>query len=339
MVVQDVAAQKDLRIEPTPLPSPAFTPVFNAKIEVPETGAVVGTGWLPPVPDMRDYTTEQPEIAKIQQALKIAPMMRGNLATLPTIVDLRQWCSPIENQGRLGSCTAHAAVGIVEYFERRAFGKHLDGSRLFVYKTTRNLMGVAGDTGSWLRYTMGALRLCGVPPEKYWPYTDRTQPGPSHERTFDEEPSSFVYALAENYECLRYFAHDPLGQNLQPAAVLESVKRYLAAGIPSMFGFFGFPSFGAADVTGGFPYPGPSERAIWGHAVAAVGYDDTLVITNTQHNIKTKGALLLRNSWGTTWGDHGYGWLPYDYVLNRLAIDFWSMLAMEYVNTGEFGLD
>lgn len=73
---------------------------------------------------------------------------------------------PIESQGDLGSCSEHAAIGIVEYFERRAFGKHLDGSRLFVYKTTRNLIGVTGDTGAWLRNAMGALviRVCGATP-------------------------------------------------------------------------------------------------------------------------------------------------------------------------------
>ena len=78
----------------------------------------------------------------------------------------------MQDQGRIGSCTAHAAVGIVEYFQRRSFGKHAEGSRLFVYKTTRNLMGVIGDTGAWLRTAMGALALCGLPPERYWPYTD-----------------------------------------------------------------------------------------------------------------------------------------------------------------------
>jgi C1A family cysteine protease len=75
-------------------------------------------------------------------------------------------------------------VGVVEYFERRGYGRHVDGSRLFVYKATRNLMGVVGDTGAWLRNTMGALCLLGVPPEKYWPYTTRKQPGPAGERTF-----------------------------------------------------------------------------------------------------------------------------------------------------------
>ena len=168
-------------------------------------------------------------------------------------------------------------MGIVEYFERRAFGKHIDGSCLFVYKVTRNLMGVTGDTGAWLRNTMGALVLGGVSPEKYWPYTDKKP-------DFDKEPPAFVYAIADNYETLKYFSHDPIGKNRPTADVLASVKRYLAAGIPSMFGFFGFPSFGQSNVKGGIPYPCPGEKAEWGHAIVAVGYDDNMKIKNLKCN-------------------------------------------------------
>lgn len=306
------------------------------EVEIPETKEMVGTGWLPPLPDLRDYTEEQPDIAKMVQNLGVAPTIET--LALPPKVDLRKWCSKIENQHNLGSCTAHAGIGVIEYFEKRAFGKHIEGSRLFVYKTTRNLMGVIGDTGAWLRNTMGALALCGVSPEKYWPYTTRKQPGPAGERTFDEEPTPFVYAIADNYEALRYFCHDPIGQNIPPKKVLASVKRCLAAGLPSMFGFYGFPSFGYSNVTGGIPYPCPGEQAQWGHAIVAVGYDDSMKIKNTKCNKETKGALLIRNSWGTGWGDKGYGWLPYDYVLNRLALDFWSLLRMKWVDTKQFGL-
>ena len=137
-----------------------------SKVILPETNETVGTGWLPPMPDMRDYTVETKEIKSIAKDLGIVKTL-----SLPAKVDLRQWCSPIENQLNLGSCTAHAAIGIVEYFEIRAYGKHIDGSRLFVYKTTRNLMHVTGDTGAWLRNVMGALVLCGVPAEREWPYT------------------------------------------------------------------------------------------------------------------------------------------------------------------------
>jgi C1A family cysteine protease len=155
---------------------------------------------------------------------------------------------------------------------------------------------------------------------------------------FDKEPPSFAYAVANNYEAVRYFCHDPLGANVPANTVLESVKNYLAAGVPSMFGFYGFPSFESSDVPGGIPYPCPGEQAEWGHAIVAVGYDDRKKITNTQCSKATTGALLIRNSWGTAWGDQGYGWLPYEYVLNNLALDFWSLLSMDWVDTGQFGI-
>jgi len=316
--------------------------IFNEPVTIAETGQVVGTGWMPPVPDLRDYTEATPEIAEMARMLGLvgepltekktgkAKGSREPMAPLAS-VNLKQWCSPIEDQGNLGSCTAHAAIGVVEYFERRAHGEHIEGSRLFVYKATRNLMRVSGDTGAWLRNTMGALVLCGVPDEQYWPYTDAKP-------DFDREPSAFVYSVADNYETIRYFCHDPQGTNVSGASVLASVKRYLTARIPSMFGFFGFPSFSCTDVVGGIPYPCPGERAQWGHAVVAVGYDDRKKITNTQCNRATIGALLIRNSWGVGWGDRGYGWLPYDYVTNRLALDFWSLLSMKWVQTRQFGV-
>jgi C1A family cysteine protease len=304
--------------------------MFNKMVTIAEAEQTVGTGWLPPFPDLRDYTEVQPEIAEMAKKLNLAPSREGTMA-LAASVDLRNWCSPIENQMSLGSCTAQAGVGIVEYFQRRAFGRHIEGSRLFVYKATRNLMQVTGDTGAWLRTTMGALVHCGIPNERYWPYTDAKP-------DFDKEPPSFTYAVADNYEALRYFCHDPLGAGIAGKAVLASVKKFLAAGIPSMFGFWGFPSFSSTDVEGGIPYPCPGERAQWGHAIVAVGYDDKKKIKNTKCNKTTTGALLIRNSWGTGWGDKGYGWLPYDYVLNKLALDFWSLLSIEWVDTKQFGL-
>ncbi len=312
--------------------------MFYSTVTIEKTGETVRTGWLPPMPDLRDYTEETPVIEgmlekidfKIDRRAK-KPQIRYPFS-IPERQDLRHFCSPIENQGQLGSCTAHAALGIVEYFERRAFDEHIDGSRLFVYKATRDLMGVTGDTGAWLRNTMGALKLCGVPPERYWPYTDQ-------DPDFDRAPSSFVYAVADNYEATKYFCHDPVGVNSSGPGVLSSVKRYLAFGIPAMFGFFGFPSSSSSEEPGDIPYPCPNEKAIWGHAVMAVGYDDARTITNTKCGSKTTGALLIRNSWGVSWGDRGYGWLPYKYVEDRLALDFWSLLNMDWVGTGQFGLD
>lgn len=291
-------------------------------------GKPMGTGWLPPLPDLRDYTENHPAVKELAPRLRVGP---GIASSLPAQTDLREWCPAIEDQGSLGSCTANAAAGVVEYFERRSSGRYTDASRLFIYKTTRSLLGFTGDTGAWLRSTMGALALCGAPDEKYWPYTDK-------DPAFDKEPSAFVYAIAHQYQAIAYFRHDADSLRLSPAAVLESVKKYLAAGIPSMFGFWGFASFDQSDAPGAIPYPCPGESAEWGHAIVAVGYDDSKKITNTACNKTTMGALLIRNSWGTGWGEGGYGWLPYDYILGGLADDFWSVLSAQWIDSQQFGL-
>ena len=93
----------------------------------------------------------------------------------------------------LGPVRPMRGVGLVEYFERRAFGKHIDASRLFLYKVTRNLLNWRGDTGAFLRSTMGAMVLFGVPPEQYWPYRIEE---------FDKEPPPFCYAFAQNYQAI-----------------------------------------------------------------------------------------------------------------------------------------
>lgn len=295
------------------------------KLILPSTGEIVGTGWLPPRPDLRDYTEQNREINTLSKKLGV----KTDDTPLPPSTDLRKWCSPVENQGSLGSCTAHAGVGIIEYYEKRAFNKHSNYSRLFLYKTTRNLMQAQGDSGGWLRCTMGAMKMCGIPAEKYWPYNTAE---------FDDEPDAFIYSVAKNFSAVKYFCHDPANGKCVPENVLLSVKKYLAAGIPSMFGFWGFPSFESTDVQGGIPFPCEGESAEWGHAIVTVGYDDKKKIKNTKSNKTTTGALLIRNSWGTAWGEKGYGWLPYEYVLKGFASDFWSLISMEWVDTGEFGV-
>jgi C1A family cysteine protease len=295
-------------------------------------------GWLRDYPDFRDHTIESDQVPLRLQALG-QRSVKANVAkikglgapapTLPATADLRPWCSSIEDQKNLGSCTANAGVGCVEYFEHRAFGNYIDASRLFLYKVTRDLMGLSGDTGAYLRTTMGALVLFGVPPERYWPY---------NVPSFDVEPSAFLYAFAQNYQAITYFRLDPPGT--APAALLSTIKIWLAAGLPLMFGFTVFSSYTQAATNGGkFPFPMPGERVVGGHAIVAVGYDDGMKIKNASRSaVETTGALLIRNSWGTGWGAGGYGWLPYDYVLRGLAVDWWSLIKNEWADSKQFGL-
>ena len=293
-------------------------------------------GWLPDYPDYRDFTPDSTAIpARLKQlgVTKSVKDLMGQLKMktpkkLPiTVADLEPAFPPVEDQGDLGSCTANAGVGIMEYYERRAFGRHLDASRLFLYKATRNLLGWTGDTGAFIRTTMGAMALFGVPPEEYWPYVTAD---------FDKEPPAFCYSFARNYQALLFFRLDPPG--VSGKALLDRIKQMLAGKLPSMFGFTVVSSIYDVGKDGNIPFPDKGDKVIGGHAVVAAGYDDAHTIKGKKTGQATKGALRIRNSWGPDWGDKGYGWLPYEYVLRGLAEDWWCLIKSEWVDTDQFGL-
>ena len=298
-----------------------------------------GMGWLRDYPDFRDFapTRERDEGVPLPEGEeRDAPSLLAQLSvnepaaptTLPSAVDLREEFPPVEDQGSLGSCTANAGVALVEYFERRASGNHIDASRRFLYKATRNLMGQTGDTGAFLRTTMQAMVLFGVPPESYWPY-DISE--------FDQEPTAFCYAFGQSYKALQYYRLDPPATSR--SNLLAHIKTVLSANLPPMFGFTVFASYRHSFSNGGaIPFPLPGESKVGGHAVVAAGYDDSKQVRNAGGGEPTMGAILIRNSWGIRWGEHGYGWLPYDYVHRSLAVDWWSLVTSSWVDSNQFGL-
>ncbi|VVC01043.1 Papain family cysteine protease [uncultured archaeon] len=272
-------------------------------------------GWLPDLPDARDYTKET---AEIKSLLK-------KPSSVPTKVDLRAYCTPIYNQGNIGSCTANAAAGMVEYYRKKAYGKDGSVSRLFIYKATRDLMQAKGDSGAYIRTAMGALALIGAPPEKYWQYD---------ELGLDAAPPAFCYSFAQNYQAIVYFRADEKSVGMPSKTkdeVLCQIKETLAQGIPLMFGFRVYDSIKAAK-DGKIPFPERGEAVLGGHAVLAVGYDDDLKIG------KCTGAFIIRNSWGEEWGDKGYGYLPYEYVLGGLAEDWWALVKADWIGVEAFGV-
>lgn len=300
-------------------------------------GSIVpGMGWIPDVPNVSDYDDVHPEVAPLLKKTRLATAQAhanggqragrssgaaaGAAPALAPTVDLRPYFSPIEDQGELGSCTANAAVGLVEYYEKRASGKFLDASRLFVYKTTRNMVGVTGDTGAEIRNAMGALVLFGAPPEKFWPY---------HVSKFDAEPTPFCYAFADNFKSIKYLRLDSSG--VSGPALLDKIKTYLASNLPSMFGFPVYEEFMNPPANARVAYPERRSKFYGGHAIVAAGYDDSIPINSSE-----KGALLIRNSWGKSWGDQGYAWLSYKYITKGVAVDWWSVIKHNWVDTGNF---
>lgn len=279
------------------------------------TFKIAGLGWLPDPPDHRDrrthHTYVQSQLRQVLPALSKGTTATGGAMTSvgSLVVDLRPWCSPIENQGQLGSCTAHAVVGALEYFELKTRRQHLDASRLFLYRATRRFLGWEGrgDTGAFIRSTIKALRLFGTCPEAYWPY---------ERADWDAEPDAFHYSFAANFKAIEYYRL-PLE--------IELLKSALSNGNPFAFGFTCFESLMAPSTkaSGVIPYPSREEKAVGGHAVLAVGY--------------TESHVLIRNSWGTEWGVEGCGFLPWQYfdASHPLADDCWSLLKADWVDIDE----
>ncbi|HNW40150.1 MAG TPA: C1 family peptidase [Candidatus Omnitrophota bacterium] len=237
-------------------------------------------GWLPDIPDKRDllYSAIKPRIK------------------LSAKVDLRKSCSAIEDQGNLGSCTANALAGNIEFLDNLGDSKYADASRLFIYYNERELKGNQDyDVGASLRDGIKTLKKTGYCWEKTWPYKIAL---------FDRKPPLACYQEARQHSIQSYHRIN----NLQEMLIC------LSQGYPFVFGFTVYESFESLAVkrTGVAKMPKKGERVLGGHAVMAAGY-----------NLQEK-RFLVRNSWGRGWGKEGYFTMPFEY-LEILAADFWTI--------------
>ena len=271
-----------------------------------------GLGWHRDMQDYRDYT---PQSAPVQELLGQLPVGSEAGEKRPESVDLRAYFPAVYNQREIHSSTAQVCVGLVEYFDNRAFGKSREPASLFLHQMLRKLLRTKDDIGISLRTAFKAMIRFGIPPEPYWPYEPEK---------LELEPEAFLYSFASAYQSIRYLRLDL--RNSTGAQSLNVLRAFLAAGFPVGFGF-PVPSSISSDGT--VPYRPTIDSIRGGQAVVAVGYDDRRIGP-------TRGALLFRNSWGSQWGEGGYGWLPYRYVEEQLAVDFWTIISPQWMETGEF---
>jgi C1A family cysteine protease len=203
-------------------------------------------GWVPDLPDARDFMYSAPEEV---------------LTKLPKKVDLRSKMPPVYDQGQLGSCTANAIGAAFEFDQVKEGMKDFMPSRLFIYYNERAMEGtIDTDSGAMIRDGMKSVAKVGVCTETTWPYDIPK---------FTEKPPPNAYKEASEHQAVVY--RRVLGN-------LHQMQGCLASGYPFVFGFSVYESFMSPQVaqTGEVPLPPRGEQLIGGHAVLAVGYDDAI---------------------------------------------------------------
>jgi C1A family cysteine protease len=262
----------------------------------PTRRTVARYGWVRDLPDARDHIYAAPRVAQ----------------ALPSSVDLRAGLPAAYDQGKIGSCTANSIAGAFEFAQRKENLPDFMPSRLFIYYNERAMEGHVGtDSGAQIRDGLHSIAKQGVCPETDWPYViaqaDPTTGAFPPGAVEAEKPPAHCYAEAMKNRATGY-------QRLTQE--LGLLRGCLASGYPFVFGFTVYTSFESEQVaqTGVVPMPAPGEQVLGGHAVLAVGYDDA-----TQR-------FLVRNSWGTGWGQQGYFTMPYAYLTDTgLSSDFWTV--------------
>lgn len=218
---------------------------------------------------------------------------------------------PIRDQGRRGTCVAHAVCAVLECQEKRLTGESLDLAEQFAYWAAKTNDGSPDDEGTWLHVAVPVVAREGVCREAAWPYNPSPIPGDEAQGP----PPADAKADAEHH-----LLRDP--RDLPPRDS-SSMRASLDQGRPvaiSVPVFDNWESNPAADTTGLIPMPLPNSVLVGGHAVCATGYA-------RDPEFAGGGYLIIRNSWGTDWAPKspvaaGYGALPLLYI-DRYGYEAW----------------
>jgi len=221
---------------------------------------------------------------------------------LPKIFSWK-WALPeVWDQGELGSCTGNATAGLVSFIWEKGVMKGQTPSRLMIYYGARKLEGtIDSDSGAMIRDAIKSVNTWGVCSEKVWKYDINK---------FADSPSDTAYNYGKIFISNRRIRYLRVGSDL------NSMKQALLVA-PFVCGISVYESFESdyTAKTGLVSMPGPDEALLGGHAICVVGYDDE---TNK---------FIVRNSWGSNWGDFGYAYLPYSYLTNaNLTDDRWIII-------------
>ena len=223
------------------------------------------------------------------------------------VVDLRGDIVQVFNQDLLDCCVASVLCSAYELLVQKQAHElnhiHYDfkASRLFVYYNARGLNStIDEDSGASMRQALMAIHHYGVCHEALWPFKISE---------YRELPRPACYTDAEGNKLTKY---ESLAQDR------HQLRACLKEGFPFAFGFEVYNSL-ETEITENGKMPLPSDEEIQGgaselHSVLCVGYDD---------NIE---CFTVLNSWGKSFGDGGYFYMPYKYILDpERSFDFWKL--------------
>jgi C1A family cysteine protease len=209
-------------------------------------------------------------------------VIEANVTTPPPSVDLSKGLT-VRDVGNEGSVVGFAIASAMEYQFLKQRNEKLQVSPRYIYN---NIKLGKGDEGAFINDALNFVKKTGAIKESDWPYRagEYNNPPPANVQN------------AVHYKIDRWQQID---------ISVTSLKKYLASGMTVIAGISVYAKDDDAAKTGILPVHVSNDLINGGHAILIIGYDD-----------KTKLFKFL-NSWGSSWGDRGYGYLHYEDLVRR----------------------